>query len=227
METVVENANGKYVIAHVGDIGVDKSISLAKHAEEVGANAVASVPPFYYKYSFDEIKGYFDCLAGATSLPLTIYNIPSLTGKTFTIDETVKLLDNEKIDSIKFTDTNYYVLGQIKKASGKFVYSGCDECFLSALVQGADGAIGTNFNFMIDKFVKVYNDFKTCNLQSAMDEQEIINRIIRVVLDNGLLGCVKYLTSLFVGDMGNPRRPFLPISNQTKTKLDEIAKKYL
>ena len=227
LETVVNNANGSYVIAHVGDIGTDKTLILAKHAEEVGANGLSSVPPFYFKYGFNEIKGYFDDLARATNLPLTIYNIPALTGKGFTMSEMVQLLKNEKIDSMKYTDTNYYALGQLKKESGKFIYSGCDECFISALVQGADGAIGTNFNFMVNKFVNVYNNFKEGNIAQAMEGQKEINEVIRVVLDNGLIDCVKYLTTLVVGDMGDCRKPFLPLTEEKKRNLELIAKKHL
>ncbi len=227
LETVVENANGHYVIAHVGDIGTDKTLELAKHAYQVGANGLSSVPPFYFKYGFNEIKGYFDDLANATDLPLTVYNIPALTGKGFTQSEMVNLLSNEKIDSMKYTDTNYFALGQLKKESGKFIYSGCDECFISALVQGADGAIGTNFNFMVDKFIKVYENFNSGNMQVAIKEQEKINEIIRVILDNGLIDCVKYVTSLLVEDMGDCRKPFLPLTEEKKRNLQAIAKKYL
>ena len=227
LETVVEHANGSYVIAHIGNIGTDMSINLAKHAEMVGANGISSVPPFYFNFGYPQIKGYFDDLANATNLPLTIYSIPALTGKSFTTSEMVRLLDNPKIDSMKYTDTNYYALGQLKAESGKFIYSGCDECFISALVQGADGAIGTNFNFMVDKFVKAFNSFKSGNIQAAIEEQERINKVIRGVLDNGLIDCVKYLTTLFIGDVGDCRKPFLPLSSEKKKNLENLAKKYL
>ena len=55
METVIETVDGRVpVIAHVGNIGTEKTIELAKHAEAAGASAVSSVPPFYYKFSFKQ-----------------------------------------------------------------------------------------------------------------------------------------------------------------------------
>ncbi|MEG1985463.1 MAG: dihydrodipicolinate synthase family protein, partial [Oscillospiraceae bacterium] len=64
LEAVLEeNAGERIVIAHVGCIGTDLAVDLAKHAESVGADAVSSIAPFYYKYSQDEICDYYDTLA--------------------------------------------------------------------------------------------------------------------------------------------------------------------
>ena len=60
-----------------------------------------------------------------------------------------------------------------------------------------------------------------------MEGQKEINEVIRVVLDNGLIDCVKYLTTLVVGDMGDCRKPFLPLTEEKKRNLELIAKKYL
>ena len=74
LETVIKAADGAYVCAHVGDISNHNTIEFARHAEKVGANSVSSVPPFYFAYSFQSIKGYYEDLASATKLPTLVYN---------------------------------------------------------------------------------------------------------------------------------------------------------
>ena len=79
LETVVKAADGAFVIANIGTVGSIPAETLAAHAEKAGANAVSSVPPFYFRFSFDEIAAYYHDLARKTKLPMMIYNIPDLT----------------------------------------------------------------------------------------------------------------------------------------------------
>ena len=86
---------------------------------------------------------------------------------------------------------------RVKKLSGKFVYSGKDECFLSALAAGADGAIGTTFNFMVDKYIRIKKAFDNNDVKLAQKIQESANIITKAVLDTGsLFSACKYLIEL-------------------------------
>ena len=77
VEVVIDQVKDRVpVIVHVGAISTKISVELAKHAYEAGAAAVSSVPPFYYKFSFDEIYNYYKDISDATPLPLIIYSIP-------------------------------------------------------------------------------------------------------------------------------------------------------
>ena len=83
LEAVMEAAEGAFVVASVGAIGTKLSVDLAKHAEKVGVNMIASVPPFYFNYTFEEVKSYYTDLASGVDIPLMVYNIPSLTNRNF------------------------------------------------------------------------------------------------------------------------------------------------
>ena len=87
LEAVIEAAEGAFVAAHIGAIGTCNSISLAKHAQRAGANAVSSVPPFYFSYTFGEIKNYYLDIVKSVDIPMMIYNIPSNTRTSFTLGE--------------------------------------------------------------------------------------------------------------------------------------------
>ena len=81
VEIVIEQTAKRVpIIVHVGTIDTKTAEDLAKHAYDSGANAISSVPPFYYRFEFNEIYNYYKDLASAAPLPLVIYNIPATTG---------------------------------------------------------------------------------------------------------------------------------------------------
>ncbi len=223
LETVIDAADGAYVCAHVGDISNYNTVQFARHAEKAGANSVSSVPPFYFGYSFQGIKSYYSDLASATKLPTLIYNFPGNTGVKFSIENLVELLNIDNVESLKFTDTDYFVMERVKKLSGKFVYSGKDECFLSALAAGADGAIGTTFNFMVDKYIRIKKAFDNNDVKLAQKIQESANIITKAVLDTGsLFSACKYLIELQGIKAGAGRKPFVPLTDEQKSTLKKV-----
>ena len=63
------------IIVHVGAISTKRSIELAQHAYESGADAISSVPPFYWKFSEQQIFDYYADLSRSTPLPMIVYNV--------------------------------------------------------------------------------------------------------------------------------------------------------
>lgn len=222
LETVVKAADGACVIANIGTVGTRQAELLADHAAKAGANAISSVPPFYFRFSFEEIASYYRDLSRRTSLPMMIYNIPVATGCSFSLGQLEELLRDECVCSIKFTDTDYFMLEQLKSHTGKFIYSGKDEDFLSALAAGADGGIGTTFNCMVDRFTKVLALFEKNEIAAARRVQHKINEVVRAVCDCGLIESVKYILSLQGIPCGHARRPFRRLTEENKKKLEGV-----
>lgn len=225
LEAVIEAANGAFVVAHIGAIGTNNSIALAKHAEKVGADAISSVPPFYFTYSFEEIKEYYHDIVNSVDIPMMAYNIPSTTKTKFTLEQLLELLSCDKIKYLKFTDDNFYILEQLKSHSGKFIYSGKDEDFLSALVTGVDGAIGTTFNFMVEKYLAIERFFREGKMKEALEVQHSVNEVIRTVCDCGLLEATKYMVCLKGLAVGHARKPFEYLTEEKKKRLHAVAEK--
>ncbi len=221
LETIIKAANGAYVMAHVGAIGGKNSVDLAKHALKAGANSIASVPPFYYQFSTEGLYNYYSMLA-EVGLPLFIYSFPQST-RALTVQDYEKLASIKCVAGIKFTDTDYFIMQQVIAKTGLDVYSGKDECFLAALSMGAKGAIGTTFNFMLDKYKAIYEHYSNGDMKSALQIQTDANAVTAVVLEN-LFPATKYLIKLKYGvDCGGSRTPFTPMTNSHKRKLDAIA----
>ncbi len=222
LETVIKAADGAFVVAHVGDIGTGKTIELAKHAEKAGADVVASVPPFYFAYGFAGIKSYYEDLAASVSIPTLVYNLPGSTGVDMSISQLVELLKIPKVDYMKFTAADYYIMEQVHTETGKFMYSGKDECFLSAISAGADGGIGTTYNFMVQKYVRILKAYKEGKMEEALKIQKSANAITRACVDNGCLPATKYLLQLQGIDAGNCRKPFVEMTDAQKEYVKSV-----
>ena len=114
VKTVVQKVNGRVpVIVHVGDIGTKKSIELAKYAYEAGADAISSVPPFYWKFSKEDIYRYYKDIAEATPLPMVVYNI-QLAG-LMDMDLILRLTDLPHVQGLKYTARSHDEMGYLKE----------------------------------------------------------------------------------------------------------------
>ena len=174
VETVVDQVAGRIpVIVHVGDIGTRKSIQLAKHAEAAGADAISSVPPFYWKFSNDDIFNYYKDISEATSLPMVIYSVPLAGSMGMDLIKRIAQLPNVK--GLKFTSREHDQMGCLKADLGEdfIIYSGCDEMAMSGLSVGADGIIGSFYNVMPELFKKIYAAVKGNDIKAARRLQQI------------------------------------------------------
>ena len=224
IETVMENKGDLSVISHVGCLSTKDTLELSKHAKACGADAVSSVTPLYYKYSFAEVKNYYKRIAEASELPVIMYNIPGLTGTAYGYDQLCELLEIEGVEGMKFTSSDFFLLNRLVNTyPEKVFYNGSDEMLLSGLAAGAQGGIGTTYNFMPDIMVKIYSLAMEGKLDEAREVQSVANKVISVVLRNGVLPACKHLISLYGVPYGECREPFMPLDDKAKSDLFENA----
>lgn len=209
VETVIDHVNGrKPVIVHVGDIGTKKTIELAKAAEKAGADAISSVPPFYWKFSADDIYGYYRDVSSSVDIPMVVYNI-ALAG---IMDKNLilRIAELENVKGLKFTSRDHDEMGYLKSMLGdKFmIYSGCDEMALSGLIFGADGIIGSFYNLIPDVYKKLFNAFKDGDMKEATRIQKMADEFIFAALKYDFLSAMHNLLRWRGVDAGYSRRPF-------------------
>lgn len=222
MDTVRDAAPDATLIAHIGSPRAKEALELAKYAKELGYDAISSVAPIYYKYSFDEIKNYYYGLADAGKLPMLVYHIPTFSGVNFGVGEMRQFLCDDRFMGIKYTSNDFFMLEQCKSNfPDKIVYNGFDEMFLCGLSMGADGAIGSTYNFMADKFVKIHELFKAGNIAEAQKLQIKANEIIALLCKVGVMPAEKEVLNLLGYDMGDCRHPFSPLSDEAKKLVKE------
>lgn len=224
LETVMESKDNLSVIAHVGCLSTKETVELSKHAKLCGADAVSSVTPLYYKYSFNEVKNYYSRIAEASELPVIIYNIPGLTGTAYGYDQLCELLEIEGVQGMKFTSSDFFLLNRLVNTyPEKVFYNGSDEMLLSGLAAGAKGGIGTTYNFMPDLMVKIYSLAREDKYNEARVVQSVANKAIAAVLRYGAVPSCKHLISLYGVPYGVCREPFLPLDEAAKADLYENA----
>lgn len=85
------------LIAQVGSLDLNEAIELGKYATDLGYDALSAVTPFYYPFSFEEIKQYYFDIIEATQNKMIIYAIPDLTGVNISINQFEELFNNEKL----------------------------------------------------------------------------------------------------------------------------------
>jgi N-acetylneuraminate lyase len=203
------------LIAHIGCISTKQTIELGKYVEDLGYDAISSVAPFYYKFSFDEIKNHYFHTVSEVDLPMLVYNFPSFSGVTLSVAQLSEFLTDNRFMGIKHTSNDYFALEQFKtNFPEKVIYNGYDEMFLAGLSMGADGAIGSTFNFMAEKFVKIYNLFREGKQEEAFKVQQEANKIISTLCKVGVFQGEKAVLNLMGLDFGDVREPFAKITKE-------------
>ncbi|WP_436513762.1 N-acetylneuraminate lyase [Clostridium thermobutyricum] len=225
---VADENNGQVnLIAQVGSLNIEESVELAKYATDLGYNALSAVTPFYYKFTFDEIKHYYNTIINSVDNKMIIYSIPFLTGVNMSVDQFGELFENEKIIGVKFTAGDFYLLERLRKAyPDKLIFSGFDEMMLPAVVLGVDGAIGSTFNVNGKKSKELFYLAKEGKIAEALNLQHEVNDFITDVLDNGLYQTLKGLLSLQGVDAGYCKRPMKSQTEEMKKGTEKIYRKY-
>ncbi len=220
-EIVSDHVAGRVpLICHVGSISTNTACRFAREAARCGADAVSAIPPFYYRFTLDEIERYYLDIADATSLPLILYNFPGFTGVTIDHESAPALFSDDRIVGIKHTSLDLYQLERMKRANSDFiVLNGHDEVLLAALSHGADGAVGSTYNFMAGLFVRIRERFLANDLAGAREAQNEANDIIAVLKRVGVYNGIKCMLELQGIQSGECRRPFLPLDAEARGAL--------
>ena len=168
MQIVRDCAGDATLIAHVGALDERDAHKLAAAAKELGYDMISSVAPFYFKFTFEEIKNYYLRLAENSGMPMLVYHIPALSGVGMGAGEISEFLGDDHFIGVKFTSNDFFTMEQIRtRFPQKIIYNGYDEMMLSGLAMGADGGIGSTYNFMADKFVQIQKLFGEGKIEEA------------------------------------------------------------
>lgn len=197
------------MIAHVGDVSEDKAMRLASFAWNCGYDAISAVTPFYYHFTYKDIKNYYRDLADISGLSMMVYYIPGQSGVNLTLDQVLELMEPDYVLGIKFSCQDLFTLERIKAVyPQKPVLFGVDEMLVGALAIGADGAIGSNYNFVPEIAVGIYNAVASGDLDEARRLQSELNTIVACLFKVGTLVGAKALLEMMGIDVGYCRRPF-------------------
>ncbi|NWR75493.1 NPL lyase, partial [Centropus unirufus] len=224
------------VIVHVGALSLPESQELARHAAAIGASGIALIAPFFFKpTNKDELIAFLQKVASeAPAVPFYYYHIPPLTGVNIRVEE---LLDGIKeriptFQGVKFSDRDLLDLAQCIHKYGReqlaFLY-GVDEQLLSALAIGADGAVGSTYNYLGRQTNLMLQAFTKPDLALARKYQFLTGEFLNFVIKLGFGVAETKAVMTFVSGipMGPPRLPLVAASEEfivkAKAKLDSLV----
>lgn len=182
LENVMAEVGGKLtIIAHVACNNTADSQELARHAEGLGVDAIAAIPPIYFHLPPYGIAGYWnDISAAAPSTDFIIYNIPQLAGVSLTPSLLAEMQKNPKVIGVKNSSMPTQDIQMWKDQGGSnfVVMNGPDEQLVSGLAIGATGGIGGTYAVMPELFLKTWELFYDGKVAKAAAVQNEICRII-------------------------------------------------
>lgn len=238
LENVVDTAKRKLVIiAHVACNNTADSMKLAAHAESLGVDAIASIPPIYFRLPPHAIEKYWnDISSAAPDTDFIIYNIPQLAGVALDRNLLRNMLKNPRVIGVKNSSMPVEDIS-IWRSEGAIVFNGPDEQFLSGLAAGAVAGIGGTYGVMPELYQKIYKLFGENRIAEAMTIQDTCCRIIYKLCSGrcNLYAMIKETIRCLGGpDVGGVRAPLLnvfeedrKIARQCADMILEARKTYL
>ena len=216
---------GLKIIAHVGQLAAGEARLLARHAQDAGADAIATVAPSFFKPTgVGELVGWCaEVAAAAPKLPFFYYHIPSMTGVTipavaFLAEARAKI---PTLAGIKFTheDLDDYRATFALGGSDYQVLFGRDEILLKALELGATGAVGSTYNYAAPLYVRIMQACAAGDLATAEREQAKARAFIDVMNRFGGQPAGKAIMKLVGIDCGPMRLPMRTLAPKQESEL--------
>ncbi len=226
IETVIQQANGRItIIAGAGSNSTKKSIEHAKHAKELGADAILSITPYYNKPTQQGLYAHFAEIANAVDIPIIMYNVPGRTGVNMTAETTLKIAEEiPNVVGIKESSGNLVQVMEIirNRPDGFKVYSGDDSFAFPIILAGGDGVISVASNEVPDLMKQLVSACLNGELEKArelhykllplMEANFIETNPIPVKSAMAMLGLIKEVYRL----------PLVKMSEKNKEKLRSI-----
>ena len=215
LENVMAEVGGKMtIIAHVACNNTADSRELAAHAESLGVDAIAAIPPIYFHLPPKGIAKYWnDISAAAPNTDFVIYNIPQLAGVALTVSLLQEMLKNPRVIGVKNSSMPVQDI-QMWRDEGAVVFNGPDEQLLSGLAAGAIGGIGGTYAAMPELFLELLRCFRAGELEKGREIQNECCRIIYKMCSaqGNMYAVIKEIIRLQGGpDVGSVRAPLLAL----------------
>lgn len=231
LEITKEEVNGKVpLMAHVGTLNIKEACEMAQKAEELKYEMISAVTPYYYPFSFSDIKRYYYTILKSTKkVPLAIYFLPTLSNNKISLDEFDKLFEDKRVMGIKYTSSDVFLLERIiKKHPDKMIWAGFDEMLIAYTSYGLRSAIGSTYNIEAPLAKKVINAVENKDFAKALKIQHDMNDIISTLLKVGIYPALKECITYFdPSAVGYCRSPMGEIAKSDKKILREMFDKYL
>jgi len=220
-QEVIYQVKGRItVVAHVGTASTAQSVELARHAESVGADYVASVSPYYHHHDERTVVEYFSTLVKAVGIPVYVYHNPQASGVMIT-PSFLRHLAEVGVQGIKdsgfsFIDLTHFMLVLEDRPDFCFIV-GTEALALPALMVGARGCVSGLANAFPELVVRLWDLFQAGQYQAAAQVQMQVNKARQILHIPGSTTAACYAALHARGiDVGYPKAPILPVKEDSR-----------
>ncbi len=230
LEHVMKAAEGKLtVIAHVACNNTKDSMELASHAERLGVDAIAAIPPIYFRLPEYAIAQYWnDISSAAPNTDFVIYNIPQLAGVALTMSLFAEMRKNPRVIGVKNSSMPVQDIQMFCAEAGEdyVIFNGPDEQFISGRVIGAQGAIGGTYGVMPELFLKMDEYVRAGKVEEAKKIQYAANDVIYKMCSakGNMYGVIKAILKINENlELGGVRKPLPSLTDADMAIVEEAA----
>lgn len=222
--TVVEAVGGKaHVVAGTGTYDTAESVELTRRAAEVGCDGVMAVTPYYSRPPQAGLIEHFTAVAGASDLPVLLYNIPGRTGRRIEIETLARLAEHPRIVAVKdavgeltFTTNTRLAVGE-----GFAIYSGDDINTLPMMAVGAVGVVSVAAHVAGKQIKAMVEAARRGDLATARDLHLALAPLAGALFLEPNPMPVKAALNALWEPVGAPRLPLVPASEETVQRIKE------
>ena len=227
LEHVMAVAKGRIVIiAHVACNNTADSRELAAHAESLGVDAIAAIPPIYFRLPPYAIAKYWNDISDAApNTDFIIYNIPQLAGVALSSALLREMLKNPRVIGVKNSSMPVQDI-EMWRDEGAVVFNGPDEQLLSGLAAGAIGGIGGTYAAMPELYLKIYELVGQGEIARAREIQDVCcHEIYKMCSCRGNMYAVikAVLREMGAPELGGVREPLYNLAEEDLPTVREIA----
>jgi dihydrodipicolinate synthase len=227
---VIDEVNGRVpVMVGTGANSTEESIELSKKMEEIGADALSVITPFFIAPTQEELILHFKKIAEATSLPILMYNIPSRSGVNLEAETVAELAKVKNIVAVKdssgdFENIEKYI--NATKGEDFSVFAGTDSLILKTLMAGGKGAVAATANMLPDIVVSIYDNWLNGDIEKAEEAQNKLQPLRDTFKYGTLPSVLKKAVELYSVPVGPPKFPATEPKGEMLEKVKEMVAFY-
>ncbi|MGE7717702.1 4-hydroxy-tetrahydrodipicolinate synthase [Priestia megaterium] len=229
-QIVIDEVNGRVpVLIGTGGNSTEEVIELSKRMEDIGADALSVITPYFVTPTQEEVIVHFQRIAEETSLPVLLYNIPSKTGMSLEPETVAKLAEVPNIVGIKDSSGNFENIKQyIEVTKGKdfSVFAGTDSLILKTLKAGGVGAVASTANMIPDIVLAIYSNWLNGNNEGAEEAQEKLKPLRDTFQYGTLPAALKKAVEIYGIPVGPPKLPVSELSGEGLEKVKLMVEGY-
>ena len=219
----IGRSHGKFVIAGAGSNCTATAVKLSKRAESLGADGLLSVTPYYNKPQEDGLFAHYRAISNSVKLPVILYDVPSRTGISLSVELIKKLSCLKNVIGIKDASNDANRFAELKTVLPEFeLYSGNDMLADKELISGAKGIISAAANAMPKLFsdlIKLKCENRNASLTELFDSEK---GSIEILYSETNPAAIKYYMSLKGLCKNELRLPMCPVSRKNAQKIKKL-----